>query len=358
VRPAAVEAIAKCRGAGIRFVMITGDHPATASAIAAAAGLNAATIVSGDRLAAWSDEELAADIGSIDVFARVRPEQKFRIVRALHHNGAVVAMTGDGTNDALALREADIGVAMGRSGTEVARAAADLVLLDDDVTTIVRAVADGRRIFHNLQHAFTYLAAFHAPLLLTAFLLPLAGAPIFLLPIHLICLELIVHPTSALVFENDPPEDDLMQTPPRDPSSALLERGDWGRALTLGSALALTVMGFFAWALQTGFDADGARAAGIITMISGQIMLVFVERAGHRPIWRVPLRGNPSILPIVAGTVLALLLAVYWPPLADALHLHAVAPLLALAAAAAGCASVLWLEPFKALRRRTAATVS
>ncbi len=353
VRPAAVDAIAECRRAGIRFVMITGDHPATAQAVAAAAGLDTGTIVSGEsELASWSDAMLNARIAEIDVFARVRPEQKLRIVRALHAHGDVVAMTGDGTNDALALREADIGVAMGESGTEVARAASDLVLLDDDVTTIVRAVADGRRIFHNLQHAFTYLVAFHAPLLLSAFLLPLIGAPIFLLPIHLIWLELIVHPTSALVFENDPPEKDLMRVPPRHPSSGLLQRRDWLRTLALGSVLAATVIALFALALHAGLSSDAARAAGIIAMMSGQIALVFVERAGGRPIWCVPVRGNRAILPIVLGTAVVLILAVYWVPMAQALHLEALSPVLALTAAAAGCASVLWLQPLSVLGRR------
>ncbi len=348
VRPAAVKAIAECRQAGIRFVMITGDHPATARAVAAAAGLDANTIVSGEsELASWSDEALSAKIAEIDVFARVRPEQKLRIVRALHANRDVVAMTGDGTNDALALREADIGIAMGESGTEVARSAADLILLDDDVTTVVRAVADGRRIFHNLRHAFTYLVAFHAPLLFSAFCLPLIGAPIFLLPIHLIWLELVVHPTSALVFENDPPQKDLMRTPPRNPSLGLLQRHDWMRTLGLGGVLAITVVALFAMALRAGLSSDAARAVGIIAMMSGQIALVFVERAGDRPIFKVPLRGNRAVLPIVLATVFFLVFAVYWTPMARALHLLPIPPLLALAASAAGCASVLWLEPLK-----------
>ena len=262
VRPAAIDAIAQCRRAGIRFVMITGDHPTTARAVAVAAGLDALTVVSGEiDLTRWSEEELETRIAGIDVFARVRPEQKLRIVRALHARGDVVAMTGDGTNDALALREADIGIAMGKGGTEVARAAADLVLLDDDVTTIVRAVADGRRIFANLRHAFSYLNAFHAPLLLTAFVLPLIGAPIFLLPIHLIWLELIVHPTSALVFENDPPHENAMSRPPRKPTAGLLQAADWMRALALGGVLAGTVIAVYVVAMRGGLSVEAARSA-------------------------------------------------------------------------------------------------
>jgi P-type Ca2+ transporter type 2C len=352
VRTAAVQAIAECRAAGIRFVMITGDHPATARAIARACGLHAESVASGETdLRSWSDAQLQARIASIGVFARVRPEQKLRIVRALHAAGEIVAMTGDGTNDALALREADIGIAMGEGGTEIARAAADLVLLDDDVTTIVRAVADGRRIFGNLRHAFSYLVAFHAPLLLSAFLLPLLGAPILLLPIHLICLELIVHPTSALVFENDPPPSDLMSRPPRSPHAGLLRRDDWTRAIALGSVLALVVIVVFALAMRSGLSVDAARAAALVAMIAGQIALVFVERAGTRGIWAVGLRGNPAILPIVGGTAAALALAILWTPLGEALHLHTIPPVVALIACAAGCAAVLWMQPLYAVGR-------
>ena len=352
VRPAAIDAIARCRRAGIRFVMITGDHPATARAVATAVGLDALTVVSGEHdLTEWSDEELETRIAGIDVFARVRPEQKLRIVRALHAHGDVVAMTGDGTNDALALREADIGVAMGKGGTEVARAAADLVLLDDDVTTIVRAVADGRRIFGNLRHAFSYLNAFHAPLLLSAFVLPLIGAPIFLLPIHLIWLELIVHPTSALVFENDPPHENVMLRPPRKPTAGLLQRADWMRALALGSALAATVMAVYVVTMHGGLGVEAARAAAFIAMISGQITLVFIERAGRRPVWQMSLRGNPAIVPVVLATTASLALAILWTPLAQALHLAPVPLPVCLVGCAAGCASVLWLQPVNAFAR-------
>ncbi|HYL26766.1 MAG TPA: HAD-IC family P-type ATPase, partial [Candidatus Nitrosotalea sp.] len=350
VRPAALQAIAECRRAGIRFVMITGDHPATARAVALALGLDAKYAASGDvELQSWSDEELQAEIRSVDVFARVRPEQKLRIVRALHASGEIVAMTGDGTNDALALREADIGVAMGRGGTEIARAAADLVLLDDDVTTIVRAVADGRRIFGNLGHAFTYLIAFHAPLLVTAFVLPLAGAPILLLPIHLIWLELIVHPTSALVFENDPPPADVMHRPPRDPASGLLRRADWIRASALGAVLAVAVLLLFILAIRSGTSVDAARAMALVAMISGQIGLIFVERTAAGGY--AGLRGNPAILPIVSATAISLALAIAWAPLAHALHFSAIPALAALGACAIGCASVLWLMPLRRLVR-------
>jgi Ca2+-transporting ATPase len=322
IRESAREAVESCRRAGIRVIMITGDHPATAQSIATTVGIEPS-----------------------NVYARIHPEEKLRIVRDLHARGEIVAMTGDGTNDALALREADIGIAMGKGGTEVARAAANLVLLDDDVTTIVRAIGDGRRIFANLRHAFSYLIAFHAPLLISAFLLPLFGAPILLLPVHLIWLELIVHPTSALVFESDPPPPDLMTTPPRPPSAALMRAPDWRRILLLGLSLAAAVLVLYLFLLDRGFSEGAARTAGLITMIAGQTLLVLVERAGNKPIWRVTLKGNRAVVPVLLITSLSLVAAIVWPALASVLHLAPVPLLTALAAAAAGAAAVLWTQP-------------
>ncbi len=352
VREAAREAVTHCRDAGIRVMMVTGDHPATARAVAWAAGMRTDIVASGEeQLERWSDDQLRGRIADVDVFARVRPEEKLRIVRALHARGDIVAMTGDGTNDALALREADIGIAMGKSGTEVARAAADLVLLDDDVTTIVRAIGDGRRIFDNLRHAFSYLNAFHIPLLLSAFVLPLAGVPIFLMPVHLIWLEVIVHPTSALIFENDPPRADVMARPPRSPRAGLLRPGDWIWAFAHGLTLAVVVIAVYAMLLHEGLPENSARTAGMATMLAGQIMLVFVERAGHHPVWSVSLRKNPAIAPIVLGTAATLVVAVLWQPLALALHLATVPANVAAFCVVIGCAAVLWTQPFYALRR-------
>ena len=354
VRESAREAVARCRAAGMRLVMITGDHPETAAAVAQQAGLRSDTIATGADLMFWTEAELESRIDRVDVFARIRPEEKLRIVRALHARGEVVAMTGDGTNDALALRESDIGVAMGKGGTEVARAAADLVLLDDDVTTIVRAVADGRRIFANLRHAFSYLNAFHAPLLLSALVLPLLGAPLLLFPVHLIWLEIIVHPTSALVFENDPARADLMTVPPRNPRAPLIAASDWQRALTLGISLALAVLAIYLLLLREGMPESSARSAAIVTMIVGQTFLVFVERAGTRPLWSVPVHTNRSIVPVVLLTLASLAAGIMIPPLAAALHLAPIPWLTAAIACGAGAVAVLWTQPAYALRRAQA----
>jgi Ca2+-transporting ATPase len=357
LRPGVMEALAECRAAGIRVVMITGDHPLTAQAVAESLGLldrGTASVVTGDQLDAADEATLAAVVQHATVFARTRPEQKYRLVRALRAQGEVVAMTGDGINDAPALREADIGVAMGQRGTEVARAAATLVLLDDNFATIVGAVRDGRRIFQNLQRAFTYLIAFHIPLLSAALVIPLVGAPLLLLPIHLVWLELIVHPTASLVFEADPPDPDLMRRPPRRPGAGLLARKDVVRTLAEGSMLFGGVLAVYLLALARDVPEHQARAMGLATLILGQVMLVLMERAPETPVWRLTWRTNRALPAVLGATIASLLVALYVPPLTALLKL---APL-PLSAWGIVCAAVLvatlWREPVKALRPRRA----
>lgn len=354
VRPDVAAHLAQCRTAGIRVVMITGDHPATALAVARGIGLDtSAGVLTGEDLAGMSRTALADALERTAVFARTRPEQKLEIVEALHLRNLVVAMTGDGTNDALALREADIGIALGQRGTEVARSAADLVLLDDDFATIVSAVRDGRRIFDNLRKAFRYLQGFHAPLLLSALVIPFVGAPLFLLPIHLVWLEIVVHPTSALVYENEPPSDDLMRRPPRPSGSGLLEAGDWLRPLSIGVVLSVAVIALYLWFLQHGSSTEVARSLAMVAMLAGQTILVLTERSPQTPFWRADWRRNKMLAPILAGTLATLAIALYVPPAAEVMKM---APLgwreLGIAIGAAAVAT-LWFEPFKLLRRTT-----
>ena len=348
VRDDAPAALADCRAASVRVVMITGDHPATASAVARSVGFgdDAERVVTGDALAAADESTLRTLVDGARVFARTRPEQKLTIVRGLRAAGQVVAMTGDGTNDALALREADIGIAMGRRGTEVAREAAGLVLLDDDVSTIVRAIRDGRRIFENLRRAFGYLIGFHAPLLGAAIVLPVLGMPLLLEPIHLVWLELIVHPVSSLVYESDAADPALMQRPPRPSGEGLLRRRDWTRPTMLGVALAAVVVALDALALRAGVAPNAARAAALIAMFAGQTLLVFVQRSPERPLWRGPALTRTATL-LCAGTLASLACAIFIPPLATLLHLALPPAPLAAAALGAGALATLWLEPFK-----------
>jgi Ca2+-transporting ATPase len=348
VRPDVAKNLQQCRTAGIRVIMITGDHPATALAVARAIGFETSGgVITGEQLASMSQSALAQTLETTTIFARTRPEQKLQIVKALHERKRIVAMTGDGTNDALALREADIGIALGQRGTEVARSAADLVLLDDDFSTIVNAVRDGRRIFENLRKAFRYLQGFHAPLLLSALLIPLIGAPLFLLPVHLVWLEIIVHPTSALIYENEPAPPDLMRRPPRAASSGLLQIGDWIRPLSIGIVLSAAVIVLYVWSLSHGETTEVARSLAIVAMFAGQSILVLTERTPEAPVWRADWRKNKMISPILAATLATLALALYVPPIA---HVMKMAPLawsqVGLAIGVAALSS-LWLEPFK-----------
>jgi Ca2+-transporting ATPase len=360
IRPGVEDVLEECAGAGIRVVMITGDHPTTALAVARRIGIcdETAGVLDGERLGQLGDAELARETERTSVFARIRPEQKLRIVRALHAGGHVVAMTGDGTNDALALRDADIGVAMGQRGTEVARSAARLVLLDDDIGTIARAIRDGRRIFENLRRAFRYLNAFHMPLLLSALIIPIAGLPLLLMPVHLVWLELIVHPTSSLVFESDPLDEGAMRRPPRPKDAPLLRGGDWTRPLLLGVTLTGAVLALYVWLLSSGIGTDAARAAAVLAMIAGQVFLVAEERSPDRPIWRTSLSGNRSFAAIGAATIASMFAAIYVPPVARLLHFAPPDVWHLAVALAAGVAATAWYEPLKLVRAATPAAPS
>lgn len=345
------EALAECRAAGVRVIVITGDHPATAAAVAKAIGLDDGEVATGADIDGADDASLALLVERASVFARVRPEQKYRIVRALRAGGHVVAMTGDGTNDAPALREADIGIAMGLRGTEVARSAATLVLMDDDFSTIVSAVRDGRRIFENLRHAFGYLVAFHVPLLLAALVVPIAGAPLLLFPVHLVWLEIVVHPTASLVFEADPAPADLMRRPPRRRANDLLPRGSVLGMLARGVGLAIGVLALYLGSLDMG--EERARGLAIATLVIGQVFLVLAERVGEGPIWRAATGGNRALVWVLAATVGSLVLAEYVPFVAELLHVVAPSPVGWIVAAAVAAAGIVPAEVIKRIQRRS-----
>lgn len=353
VRDSVPTLLGACREAGVRVMMITGDAPGTAAAVARAVGLPLGpegAPVAGGGVRVTSDSQLLAIVGRANVFARIEPSEKYRIIRALQARGEVVAMTGDGVNDAPALRMADIGVALGRRGTPVAGQAASLVLLDDELATIVAAIRDGRRIFDNLRMAFSYLIAFHVPLLLTAFVLPLAGAPLLLLPVQLAWFELIVHPTAALVFDSEPPAPGAMARPPRGRRRGILEGADLAGPFMLGLVLVVAVLALYLGALRSGASHDVARTMGVAALLIGQVGLVLSARAGPRPMWQVPIRANPLLLPMLGATLASLLVAVSVPAVRAVLHL---APMgmgqwgLALMSAVVG---IGWREPVKAWR--------
>ena len=288
LRPEVPGAVAECQTAGVKLKLITGDHALTAHAAAEDAGMahDDSLIVNGPELADLGPDAAADIARRASIFARVQPEQKYQIVDALVRAGEVVAMIGDGINDAPALRRAHIGVSMGRRGTEVARAAADIVLLDDNFAALVHTIYEGRRVFGNIRHALRYLVGFKLALVSLALLAPLLSMPILLLPVVLAWLEMIVHPVSALAFEGEPGQPDLMRRPPRDPRAPLLGRPQLTRSLLSGGLLAAAVLIEYGLRLDQG--QAYARAAAMVVIILGTLWLMWAEFAGDRPWWKTP----------------------------------------------------------------------
>jgi Ca2+-transporting ATPase len=329
LRAGVPEAVALCRRAGIRVVMITGDHPATALAIAREAG-----------------------IAATDVHARVQPEEKLRLVRELKAAGEVVAMTGDGVNDAPALKAADIGVAMGMRGTDVARESAALVLLEDDFGSIVRAVRLGRRIYENISNAMRYLLAAHVPIAGMSLLPIAAGWPVFLYPVHVVFLEFVIAPACSIAFEAEPSDEGAMSRPPRDPRSPLFSAGTLVASLLLGASVLAAVGVASGWAVLSGRSEDEARAVGFAAIVFGNLALILANRSRERTILDTLARPNPALWWVIGGTLSALALALYAPAVAAVFRFAPLGGRELAVALGAGVAGVLWLEGVKFLRRR------
>jgi Ca2+-transporting ATPase len=321
--------------------MITGDYPVTARAIAQQAGLDAREVLTGDELARLGDAELQQRLRTASICARIAPTQKLRIVQALQATGAVVAMTGDGVNDAPALKAAHVGVAMGGRGTDVAREAAAIVLVDDNFASIVRAVRQGRRIFTNLRKAMSYILAVHVPIAGMALLPLLLGWPIVLYPMHIALLELAIDPACAMVFENEPADADVMRQPPRDPAAPLFAGALLGQALLQGLGVLAAVMAVYLWGMQTLAEPQ-ARALAFTALVLGNLALIFFNRAGARGLLASLLVPNRLLWGVTAFTLGLLALALYFPPLTAVLHMTPLSPgLWAVALAGAGLC-LLW----------------
>lgn len=345
-RPEVPAAIAECRAAGVRIVMMTGDHPATARAIAAQVGLSErAEVVTGPELADMDDATLRERLRRVDVCARLAPEHKLRLVRALQADGHVVAMTGDGVNDAPALKAADVGIAMGERGTDVAREAAALVLLDDSFASIVQAMRGGRRIFDNITKATRFVFAVHMPIIALALLPALLHWPVLLLPVHIVLLELLIDPACSIVFEAEPAAADVMQRPPRPLTASPFTLNNIGFALLQGLGIAAVLLAGHALLQHyTDWPVADLRLAVFTALVLALFLLILANRdLRHAAVFNLR-ADNPWLARMFAAVTAVLAAVVLIPGLRDVMGFASVSlpPLIAALGLLLLCG--LWLQ--------------
>jgi P-type Ca2+ transporter type 2C len=363
-RPEVADAIARCHTAGIRVVMITGDHALTAAAVAREIGLVPAPgredlrVVTAPELDRMDAAALAAQAGDIAVYARVEPEHKLRIIQALRADGAVVAMTGDGVNDAPALRAADIGVAMGLVGTDVAREAADMVLADDDFTTIVRAVEEGRGVFDNIRKAIQYLVSCNVSEVLIVFISMVFMSRPALLPLQILWINLVTDGFPALALAVDPAAPDLMSRRPRDTSERILSRRRLAGVLLQGSLMTAGGLVALAWAAGTGATLAEMRTVLFSTMVLTQLLHSFTFRVGTRGLFSSLIAANRWLLAAAVGSMLLQIVLLSVPPLAAVFGVSAPPPLGWLMIVACSLAPVLAIDLLKRLPGQIADAMS
>ena len=354
VRETVPLAIEECSNAGIRVVMITGDYPVTAMNIAKQIGLkNQDQVITGGELEKMKPQELQKRIGSVNIFARVVPEQKLLIVNALKANGEIVAMTGDGVNDAPALKSSHIGVAMGERGTDVARESSDLVLLNDNFSSLVEAVRMGRRVFDNLKKAIAYIISVHTPIAGMSLLPVIFDWPIILYPVHIVFLELIIDPVCSIVFESEQEEADIMSRQPRDPKKSL-----FGKKLLILSAIQglfslLVVVVVFKIAMNRGQTEASSRTLAFITLVVSNVCLILTNRSWSRSIFSTFLIPNRALAYVTAGAVLFLALVIYNPFFQRLFHFDWMHSKDIIISISAGILSIVWFELVKFIAKKS-----
>ena len=332
--------------------MITGDYPGTAKNIASQIGLkNISDIITGPELDAMNDSDLEARLKNTNIFARVVPEQKLRIVNALKKIGEIVAMTGDGVNDAPALKSANIGIAMGGRGTDVARESSSLVLLDDDFMSIVSAVRMGRRIFDNLKKAISYILAIHVPIAGLSLFSVIFEWPLILFPVHVVFLELIIDPACSLVFESEKEEKGVMSRPPRNIKEPLFSFSTVFYSLLQGAVLLLIVASVFVISQKLGESVETARALAFTTLIAGNLGLIICNRSWVLTLPAILRQKNMALLWISAGAVVSMFLSVKVPLLRNLFKFGTLHTIDLVLCVSAGILSVMVFETIKFIRR-------
>ncbi len=352
IRDSAPEAVKECYNAGMRVIMITGDYPVTAINIGKEVGIkNPESCITGQELQEMSEDELCERIRDVNIFARVIPEQKLKIVNALKRNNEIVAMTGDGINDAPALKSANIGVAMGEKGTDVAREASSLVLMDDNFASIVGAVRMGRRIFDNLQKALGYIFAIHVPIAGLS-LIPIffGGLPLILWPVHIVFLELIIDPACTMIFEAEKEEKNVMTRKPKDIDEPFFGPGKIFVSCLQGIGILLICLLVYFAGLKMEYSENSVRALTFVTLISSNIGVIISNRSWTSNIFRILVTPNKAVTWIVGGAFVFLLLILNLPVLLDLFMFEKLTFPEVTFCIAAGFTSILWFELYKRIR--------
>jgi len=348
VRPSVAQAVKECYDAGIRVVMITGDYPGTAQCIAREIGLkNPEQVITGPELSAMETAELQQRIRDVNVFARVVPEQKLLIVDALKKNGEIVAMTGDGVNDAPALKSAHIGVAMGGRGTDVARESSSLVLLDDDFSFIVQAVRMGRRIYDNIKKAMSYIIAVHIPIAGLSLIPVLLNWPLILHPVHIVFLELVIDPSCSIAFEAEPEESDVMRRRPRKATEPLFSKRTLLVSIMQGFSVLAIVLAVYCFSVSQGQSVNASRALTFTTLVIANLGLIFTNRSWSKTVVSTLRNKNNAFWIVTAGTILFLGLILLVPFLQSLFMFAQINSRDVIICIIAGVLSVVWFEILK-----------
>lgn len=352
IREEVPASIQKCQRAGIRVIMITGDHAITAQAIAKQAGIDSISVLSGNDINSLNDFELRQAVMKTSIYVRIKPTEKLRLVKALQANNEVVAMTGDGVNDAPALKSAHVGIAMGQRGTDVAREAASLVLLNDDFSSITHTIQQGRQIYDNLHKAIIYVVAIHIPMAGAVFIPILFGEQPILDPIHIVFLQMIIDPACATIFEMESPENDVMLRPPRAINQKLFSLQNISMALLQGVGLTAIVVGLYFWLLNMGSSHAMATTLSFGSLVLGNISLIIVSRSKNDHFFKILQKTNPSQKWILSIVFISFGFLITIPFLRDRFHFTVPTLEGAMIVLISGIIGIVWYELVKLGYRR------